>query len=158
VTLWFPRASETVERIAEGRAAPPETRRPGAGKRLLVVDDDAMVRAMLVAQLKNAGYQIAEASDGLGALACLDENNAVDALVTDLSMPGMNGLVLIEEVRRRQPGLPTMLLTGYADANIALDFDDRTHDHMLLMRKPVSGDDLVRAVAALIGPKLDARN
>jgi signal transduction histidine kinase/ActR/RegA family two-component response regulator len=154
VILWLPQASETLETTTE-QTAPPETHLAGVGKRILMVDDDAMVRAVLVAQLEDAGYQVTEASDGLGALARLDANAAVDALVTDLSMPGMNGRLLIEEARRRQPWLPAMLLTGYADVNAALDFEGLSGNPVVLMRKPISGDELIRAVKALTEPKLN---
>ena len=158
VTLWLPQAPETLENSFVGQTAPTEMPLSGVGKRVLVVDDDAMVRAVLVAQLEDAGYQVMQASDGVGALARLDANGVVNALVTDLFMPGMNGLLLIEEVRRRQPSLPAMLLTGYADVNIATDFEGLRDNRMVLMRKPISGDELVRMVAALVGPRADEMN
>jgi CheY-like chemotaxis protein len=65
--------------------------------RILLVDDDAMVRLLLAAHLEDLGYDITQASDGLDALARLDGGEAVDLLVTDFAMPGMNGLALIQE-------------------------------------------------------------
>lgn len=113
VTLWFPQAGTAADAdvSTEATAEP----RPARAGRVLVVDDDAMVRAVVAGHLKDSGYDIAEASNGLDALARLDDGEVVDLLVTDFSMPGMNGLMLIEEARRRLPGLPALLLTGYAD-------------------------------------------
>jgi signal transduction histidine kinase/CheY-like chemotaxis protein len=155
VTLWLPQAPETIQNTTTDQRPLPETHRPGAGKRVLIVDDDAMVRAVLVAQLEDAGFQVMGASDGMDALAQLDANGAVDVLVTDLSMPGMNGRVLIEEARRRRPGLPVMLLTGYADVNTSLEFEALSDNPVVLMRKPISGDKLVSTVAALTESKLN---
>ena len=52
---------------------------------------------------------------GLAALAQIEAGDIPDLLVTDFAMPGMNGLTLIKEARRHRPGLPALLLTGYAD-------------------------------------------
>jgi CheY-like chemotaxis protein len=154
VTLWFPQADPGAPRAEPAQAASPAPQ-DGPARHVLVVDDDAMVRAVLAGQLDEAGYQVAEASDGLAALASLDAGGTVDVLVTDLSMPGMNGLVLIEEARRRRPGLPVMVLTGYADQATGLDVAALGGRATVLLRKPVSGDDLARAVAALLAEQAD---
>ena len=154
VTLWFPQADAGAPRAEPAQAASPAPQ-DGPARHVLVVDDDAMVRAVLAGQLEEAGYQVAEASDGLAALASLDAGGTVDVLVTDLSMPGMNGLVLIEEARRRRPGLPVMVLTGYADQATGLDVAALGGRATVLLRKPVSGDDLARAVAALLAEQAD---
>ena len=83
---------------------------------MLVVDDDAGVRAVLCAALAERGHAVAEAGSAAPALARLDAEGGrpVDALVTDLAMPGgMDGLPLIREAQRRRPGLPAVLVTGH---------------------------------------------
>jgi CheY-like chemotaxis protein len=115
--------------------------------RVLVVDDDALVREVIVSQLEDHGYETVEASDGLAALAWLEKGGAADLMVTDFAMPGMNGLALIKEVRRRGSTLPALLLTGYADASIERAVQE---SNTLLLRKPVRGDELIERTVALL--------
>ena len=74
----------------------------------------------------------------------------VDLLVTDFSMPGMNGLFLIEEARRRHPSLPALLLTGYADADVWARKEIADGEPTLLLRKPVSDSVLAAQAAAML--------
>ncbi|HET7881539.1 MAG TPA: ATP-binding protein [Acetobacteraceae bacterium] len=147
VTLWFPVA---VTAAADSASHADEIRKLSpAVARALVVDDDAMVREVLAWQLAALGCRVTQASDGLAALARIDAGEHVDLLVTDYSMPGMNGLMLIEEARRRQPTLPALLLTGYADAHIR---DSVIADDELtaLLRKPVSDRELADRASAVM--------
>ncbi len=80
--------------------------RLSAAARVLVVDDDAMVREMLTSEMEERGYRVAQASDGLEALAHLDGGAAVDLLISDFAMPGMNGLTLIHECGAAGPSCP----------------------------------------------------
>ena len=65
-------------------------------------------------------------------------------------MPGMNGLALIQEARRRRPELPALLLTGYADAGVRLAVEDAGSRNTALLRKPVTGGELGERAAALL--------
>jgi CheY-like chemotaxis protein len=149
VTLWFPEASGGL--VADSSALP-GIAAPSApvAARVLVVDDDAMVREVLVGQMEDQGYHVAQAGDGLEALAQLDAGAAVDLLISDFAMPGMNGLTLIQEARRRRPELPVLLLTGYADASVRLAVEDAETRNTALLRKPVSGTALAERAAALL--------
>ncbi len=150
VTIWLP-----VSKNAGGLA----TKMPediwaldGARRRALVVDDDSMVREVLTQQIQAMGFEATPATDGLDALSKLDGGMEVDVLVTDYSMPGMNGEVLIEEARRRRPSLPALLLTGFADGAIRLKFEEgvRENEFTALVRKPVDEDHLARQLAAVL--------
>jgi signal transduction histidine kinase/ActR/RegA family two-component response regulator len=146
VTLWFPQVDgvaiehDPIQRVS---AVPATTR-------VLIVDDDAMVREVLVGQMEEQGYGVAQAGGGLEALAQLDAGASIDLLISDFAMPGMNGLTLIEEARRRRPELPAVLLTGYADANVRLAIEDTKAGNTALLRKPVSGVSLIKRAAALL--------
>ena len=155
VTLWFPQAGTAAEAdVSMGAIAESRPVRPA---RVLVVDDDAMVRAVVAGYLKDSGYDIVEASDGVEALARLDDGEVADLLVTDFSMPGMNGLMLIEEARQRLPGLPALLLTGYADAGFLPRLKGALNSATALLQKPVSGDELAARAAALLDDAVDRR-
>lgn len=83
------------------------------GKRVMAVDDSATVRKVLQATLVSAGYEVVEAVDGADALEKLS-GDSVDMLVTDLNMPNMDGIRLIQEVRQK-PGnrfMPIIMLTS----------------------------------------------
>jgi signal transduction histidine kinase/CheY-like chemotaxis protein len=149
VTLWFPEAvgvPAASDPVLSGRTAPSVP----ASARVLVVDDDAMVREVLAGEMEERGYRVAQAGDGLEALAQLDGGLAVDLLISDFAMPGINGLTLIREARRRRPELPALLLTGYADAGVRLAVQDAETRSTALLRKPVTGTELAEHAAALL--------
>ena len=147
VTLWFPQSEIGPDAETPAKAAEAPLARPA---RVLVVDDDALVRAVVAGLLEDCGYDIAQASDGLDALARLNAGEAADLLVTDFSMPGMDGLMLIGEARQRLPRLPVLLLTGYADASMLPRIEGALDGVTVMLRKPVSGDELAARVAALL--------
>ncbi|WP_169742800.1 response regulator [Muricoccus aerilatus] len=78
------------------------------------MDDEALAREITAEGLEGAGFSLLTAESSATALALLDAGEAVDLLVTDLSMHGIDGLALIREAQRRHPGLPAILLTGLA--------------------------------------------
>jgi len=82
--------------------------------RVLVVDDDETVRRVLIRQIQRMGHSVADAASGEAALAELHAA-PYDLLCTDLGMPGMSGWDLIERARHAQPGLLTLLITGWGD-------------------------------------------
>jgi len=86
-----------------------------AEKRLLLVDDDALVRSSLRRHLSRQGYEILTADGGAQALALLARDPGIDAVLTDLKMPEMDGLELLQAIRARDLELPVILLTGHAD-------------------------------------------
>ena len=88
--------------------------------RLMVVDDEDLLRELLAEQLEETGYKVLVAADGDEALALLAAGEAVDVLLTDLSMPGIDGIALIRAAQEARPGLPAVLLTGYASDGAAL--------------------------------------
>lgn len=147
VTLWFPQV-DAAGAPDEPAKLPQRDSSPVPSARVLLVDDDAMVREVLAGQLEELGYDVAQASDGLAALERLDAGEAVDLLVTDLSMPGMNGLLLINEARRRLPDLPALLLTGYADPGLQLD--QESANRTTVLRKPAIHLELAERAAALL--------
>ncbi len=87
---------------------------------VLIVEDEANMRRVLRALLRSDGYEILEAGDGAEALARIDEHH-VDVVVTDLKMPRMNGLELLEAARREHPRLPIVLLTAFGTIGSAVE-------------------------------------
>jgi excisionase family DNA binding protein len=98
------------------RADTGEPRRPC----VLVVDDEASIRDLLAKTLALAEYAVDAAPDGKAAVTRL-RAQAYDLLITDLKMPGMDGLALIREARRLFPALPVVIITAYSTEASAID-------------------------------------
>lgn len=81
---------------------------------ILIVDDDRVAREMFTTVLGQSGYTVEAVRDGFEALARL-ERSAVDLVLTDLKMPGMDGLELIQKIHATDPGAPVILVTGASD-------------------------------------------
>ena len=117
-----------------------------AGKgRILVIDDDDGVRQFIVDCLETSGYRVTGALNGVDGLKEM-EGERPSLLIVDYAMPGMNGVEVVEEVRRRAPGLPVILATGYADMAAV----DSVVAPERVLRKPFRIDDLQTAVRAAL--------
>jgi signal transduction histidine kinase/CheY-like chemotaxis protein len=138
-TLAFLRASATPPTTAPA-AALPALQTPLS---LLVVDDEDLVRQTLAMLLRTAGHSVVEAADGPNALAALVAT-PVDAVITDLGMPGMSGWELARRLKGQSPGLPVILLTGWQEQAPGDEADRRSVDAIL--GKPVRLDELSRVI------------
>jgi PAS domain S-box-containing protein len=149
VMLWFPQALAITK---AGVAEPWETAGQAAHKRtrVLLAEDEPMVRGALAAHLEDAGFIVIPATDGLDALSRLDAGAAPDLLISDYAMPEMNGLVLVQEARRRMPDLPVLLITGYADSTLQSQLASVPGGGAVLLRKPVSAADLTTRALLLL--------
>jgi CheY-like chemotaxis protein len=165
VTLWLPRAAEpaaetacTAEpRPATPTAAVPPRPPPGRAWRLLLVDDDALVREALVEELRAAGLDVVPVAAVPAALALLEAGEPVDALLTDFAMPGPDGLALIRAARQVRPELPCILVTGHPDAVAPLPGSEEGSPSLTLP-KPMDAAGVVARVAALIAASYSARS
>jgi PAS domain S-box-containing protein len=142
VELWLPRATGAAPRDSDpGAHLPPHLNAAPARLRILLVDDDELVRAGTAMMLEELGHAVvAEAGSGREALAALREHVAVNVLMTDQAMPGMNGLELIAQARALRPGLRALLATGYAELGTLHAGD------IPRLPKPYGLDDLRRAL------------
>jgi CheY-like chemotaxis protein len=92
---------------------------PAAPLRLLLVDDDFLIRTAIPVLVAGHGHGVVTASGGQEALELLAAGLAVDLVILDLNMPGLNGLETLERLRRRHPELPVILATGHLDLDAA---------------------------------------
>jgi len=116
--------------------------------RILIVDDDDSVRETLADLLESFDLDPIQACNAAEAVMLLRSDRSIDGLITDLSMPGADGITLIRQARAIVPNIPAILLTGYADqlttvATIA-------GEAFQILRKPVPGDLLVEHISALL--------
>lgn len=139
IDMIFPATTE--ERQGEGRIA--ESGHSGLVGSVLVVDDDPGVRVILSEQLRDLGLAVAEAESAESALALLQNGARSEFILTDLSMPGMDGLSLLQAVRGKWPEMRGALMTGNPHSNLA-SFDPPVP----VIHKPVDVGELRRLLAA----------
>jgi two-component system response regulator HydG len=120
--------------------------------RLLIVDDELLIRDLLYDYFASRDFDIAVADSGERALSLLGESE-FDTVILDLRMPDMDGLQLTEQIRAEDRDLPIILITGYPSFESAIDaLRHRVHDYFT---KPVNLSHLRRAVeSALAGREL----
>jgi len=145
-----------LPRLPEGAVAAAET--PPAGlpranrrKRntILLVEDDEGVRQLTRRILEDFGFRVIEARNGTEALALLDAGSTrVDAVVSDVVMPGMGGRELVGRLRLRRPDLPVLFLSGYTGDEVSDEV--RGHPHQGFLQKPFSPDALAAALEELL--------
>ena len=112
---------------------------------ILVVDDDEEVREGILLQLSDTRYTILEAEDGEKAIECLNDNAlTVDVIICDVRMPKINGVEAVAYFRREFSGTPVIVLTGFPDLDLAVEFmKEGVVDYLV---KPVEKAKLVETV------------
>ncbi|HEX2164646.1 MAG TPA: sigma-54 dependent transcriptional regulator [Thermoanaerobaculia bacterium] len=115
---------------------------------LLVVEDRDSLRRMLEKALAGEGYRVTAAADGVAAIARL-EAEPFDLVLTDLKLPGADGLAVLAAARRAQPATPVLMMTGYGTVAAAVEAMKR--GALDFLEKPVELDDLFRRVADAVG-------
>ena len=108
------------------------------------MEDDALVRRYAASQLRALGYRVSEADGGVQALACLEGDDSVQLMLTDVLMPGLNGAQLADAARRLRPGLPVLFSSGYSED--ALAREGRLPAGVMLLAKPYQKAELARRV------------
>jgi two-component system cell cycle sensor histidine kinase/response regulator CckA len=145
--IFLPRhvpAPEESPKAVVGKAATPDL--TGRGTILLVEDEEA-VRAFAARALATRGYTVLEASSGREALAVMeDRDTPFDLVVSDVVMPEMDGPTLLGELRRRQPGLKIIFVSGYAEDAFKKNLPEG--EDFTFLPKPFSLKQLVEAVKA----------
>ncbi len=114
--------------------------------KILVVDDEEIVRKTIRRQLEGTRYDVIEAEDGEKAIQRLDAENVleVDAIICDVRMPKISGVEAIAYFRREYPGIPVVVLTGYPDVKLAVEFmREGVVDYLV---KPVEKEKLIEVV------------
>ncbi|MBV7561215.1 ATP-binding protein [Pseudomonas sp. sia0905] len=146
LSLYLPRlpVAPTEQPVDARRDAP-----RGTGERILVVEDDQVVRMLMIEVLEELGYQLIQASDAQSALGLLERHAPLDLLLTDVGLPGMNGRQLADAARQRQPGLKVLFATGYAEG--AELRDGYLGKDMDMIAKPFSFESLAGKLKAMLG-------
>jgi len=142
--LWLPASFEEVEEAAVEVA--PSLLETKTSLRVLMVDDDALVAMSSVDMLEDLGHVVTEANSGAAALALLEAGNVFDLMITDYSMPGMNGAELGRAARRLVPDLPILVASGYAELPPGAGID------LPRLGKPYTQSQLAAEISKLFVP------
>jgi PAS domain S-box-containing protein len=118
------------------------------GETVLVVEDEPVVRGVIVEMLAEQGYRTLEAVDGPSGLKILRAGKRIDLLITDVGLPGMNGRQLADQARETRPDLKILFITGYAES-VAIS-EGFLQAGMEMITKPFDLDNLARRIRALI--------
>jgi CheY-like chemotaxis protein len=140
VELWMPMSAELPERVEPTLAKAAE---PKAIGRVLLVEDEALVRVSTADMLRDCGYEVVEAASAEEALVLLEREPHVDFLVTDHLMTGMTGVDLAHAVREKRPGTPVLILSGTSEAEAIAPDLPRLH-------KPFRQSELSASLAHLV--------
>ncbi len=132
---------------AQPTEAPPATEWSGGGRVLLVEDED-MVRAVAERALVRAGYTVTPCADGEEGLAAVANGGEFDIVVSDVVMPGMDGPAMARAIRKAKPSLPVLFMSGYAEEQLRNDIDIAD---MHFIPKPFSVKQISEKVGAVLG-------
>jgi len=119
----------------------------GGGKVLLVEDED-MVRAVAERSLVRAGYQVTAHDDGEGGLAAYEQGERYDLIVSDVVMPGKDGPSMVRGIREIDPDVPVLFMSGYAEEQLRKDIDV---PNMHFIPKPFSVKEISAKVGLVMG-------
>ena len=149
IELYLPKVDETAVSTGSQDRESPDL---GGNEKILVVEDDELVRRQLTSQLSDLGYRVVSAHDGVEALDILRKSEHFDMLFTDVVMPrGINGYKLANEVTKLRPELPILFTSGYAESSVARhgcpssDFN--------LLHKPYQRHEMTVRVRAILDRK-----
>jgi CheY-like chemotaxis protein len=150
IRLFLPRlADQAIAPLREDEL--PELKRTRNREVVLIVEDEPIVRSLIVDILDDLGYRTIEAATGNAGLAALGEADRIDLLITDIGLPDINGRQVADEARRLRPGLQILFMTGYAEnAALAKGF---LLEGMELITKPFSVDALAGKISEMITPE-----
>jgi PAS domain S-box-containing protein len=144
--IWLPKA-RAPDRPEAARPRGPRSREALRPLRIVLVDDHDGVRATTAAMLADLGHQVIEAADGGELLSRLsDAPEACDLVISDYAMPHVSGAEVIRQARALRPGLPAIIITGYADTK---SIGERPDD-VLVLSKPFTVEQLTGAMQAAL--------
>jgi PAS domain S-box-containing protein len=145
IALYFPVLDAPPSQKALVRSA--EARSVIQGQTVLVVEDNPQIRRLTTVRLRELGSQVQEAVSGDAAASLLQQEGRIDAVFTDLVMPGeLDGLALARHIVASYPNIRILLTSGYAADILARQTNDIDHH---ILRKPYRQSDLAKALASL---------
>ncbi|HEX7024038.1 MAG TPA: PAS domain S-box protein, partial [Gemmatimonadales bacterium] len=149
IRVFLPRVAESAAGATAAPRAPEPVAVPERRATVLLVEDDESVRRLTRRMLEQYGFAAVEARAGAEALGILEsEKPRIDAVVSDVVMPGMSGRELVNLIRLRRPDIPVVFLSGYTGDELSEEL--RSGGRQAFLQKPFSPDALANALADLL--------
>ncbi len=148
VKIYLPRHRGALAAEEAEATGLTEALRAEAGETVLVVEDEPVVRDLIVEVLADLGYRALEAQDGPSGLKVLQSRERIDLLVTDVGLPGLNGRQLADQARETRPELKVLFITGYAEN--AMFGNGQLDPGMQMITKPFPVEALATRIRAMI--------
>ncbi|MGN2248605.1 PAS domain S-box protein [Frateuria sp. GZRe14] len=149
VSIYLPSGERRSVRALDDRNAGKHWE-PAAGETILLVEDEDVVRDLIAGKLRDLRYRVLEARDGHAGLAIIESTERIDLVVSDIGLPGLTGMQMVDVGRRHRPDMKVLFMTGYAETmpdNWTLDANTD------LLTKPFEFDALVQRMRNLLpGP------
>lgn len=147
VHLYFPTAvAQTQPHQDSGLSIKRNKKTMLANRKILIVDDEEMLRELLSDELTDAGYEVYEATNGLDAIEMLKQLEAkqvrIDAIVLDMNMPKMSGAKAFAEIRMMFPSMPILISTGFAQDELVQKLLESGANAVLA--KPYNNEELLK--------------
>ena len=146
IRLYLPRYQGGV--AAPHRSAARASEHAASGETVLVVEDEPIVRGVILEMLQDQGFRTLEAVDGPSGLRLLRSRARIDLLVTDVGLPGLTGRQLADQARETRPGLKILFMTGYAES--AARSQGFLQPGMEMITKPFELDNLLRKIRSMV--------
>ena len=146
IRLYLPRYQGGV--AAPHRSAARASEHAASGETVLVVEDEPIVRGVILEMLQDQGFRTLEAVDGPSGLRLLRSRARIDLLVTDVGLPGLTGRQLADQARETRPGLKILFMTGYAES--AARSQGFLQPGMEMITKPFELDNLSRKIRSMV--------
>jgi PAS domain S-box-containing protein len=143
--IFLPRVEQKAELVNAVRHPREQTR---GSETVLLVEDEESVRQLVKETLESRGYTVLEAEDGEHALAIAAKKGAVQLMITDVVMPGINGQELAKEISKTHPKTKVLFLSGYAEDTIR---QDALEPGTAFLQKPFTLQTLLRKVREVLG-------
>ena len=134
--------------VEEARDAGPLALPAGDGETVLVIEDEPVVRGLIVEVVAELGFSALAAMDGPGGLEILRSQERIDLLISDVGLPGLNGRQLADAARLLRPGLKVIFMTGYAE--VAASAEGFLEPGMALITKPFAMTELAAKIRSAI--------
>jgi CheY-like chemotaxis protein len=143
--LWFPRVAAEPDNAVVHK---PGVHAIGAGRRLLLVEDEAPLHRLLTRALTTAGYEVTAVEDGEAALGAIAAGLKPDLVISDVAMPGsIDGLTLARRLRETKPDLPIVLMSGYAEGTLS---GEVVTENFYFLQKPFRISEMLSQIAGAL--------
>jgi two-component system cell cycle sensor histidine kinase/response regulator CckA len=143
--LWFPRVAAEPDKTV---AHKPGVHAVGAGRRLLLVEDEAPLHRLLTRALTTAGYEVTAVEDGEAALGAIAAGLKPDLVISDVAMPGsIDGMTLARRLRETNPDLPIVLMSGYAEGTLS---GEVVSENFYFLQKPFRISEMLSQIAGAL--------